>query len=203
MYQTNPGNPFVEFLKVNIYNNITLLEGSTRMRLDKDIAENINNGYEALQKSSDDRTKALSRQMYYYLLLKDGLGYSNNSFLSYISPDLIQYKKTSKYLDEFQDLIANQQKFIDEQNIEISKIRKSGLKDDEKQDKIKEIADKVYKNYLNLFDNFFGSETPGKIDWINLIVRKIFSNSQNQKYTREYKGAYIKTNSVVRNYAKD
>jgi hypothetical protein len=191
LYTNNPGNPFVEFLKVNARGNMNFLEGSTRMKLDKDIAENINNGFEALEKSSDLKTQLLSRQMFYYLLVKDGLGYSNNSFLSYINPSIKQYKQTSNYLDQFQQLLADQQKFIDEQNSDIQKIAISGLKDEQKKEQIKKIADRVYNNYLSLFDKFFNAETPGKTDWINLIVRKIFSNVSNQKYIREYRGGNI------------
>ena len=191
LYANNPGNPFVEFLKVNVRKNIDYLEATTRMKLDKDVAENINNGFEALQKSSDPKTMRLSRQLFYYTLLKDGLGFSNNSFLSYLNPELAQFKQVSDHLDEFQELLATQQTFIDEQNQNIQKIASSGLKDDVKSEKIKEVVDKVYANYTALFDKFFESSTPGKTDWINLIVRKIFSNAINQKYVRQYFGADI------------
>ena len=191
LYANNPGNPFVEFLKVNVRKNIDYLEATTRMKLDKDVAENINNGFEALQKSSDPKTMRLSRQLFYYTLLKDGLGFSNNSFLSYLNPELAQFKQVSDHLDEFQELLATQQTFIDEQNENIQKIASSGLKDDVKSEKIKEVVDKVYANYTALFDKFFESTTPGKTDWINLIVRKIFSNAINQKYVRQYFGANI------------
>jgi hypothetical protein len=198
LYQTNPGNPFVEFLKVNVRGNIDFLEGSTRIKLDKDIAENINNGFEALEKSADTRTRMLSRQMFYYLLVKDGLGYSNNSFLSYINPelgrrssDLGQFEEVSSYLDNFQKLLLEQQKFLDEQNKKIQSIARSGIKDKEKQEKIEEIAKVVYQNYLNLFDKYFNAETPGRVDWINIITKKIFSNENNQKYIRQYFGGNI------------
>jgi hypothetical protein len=191
LYANNPGNPFVEFLKVNVRKNIDYLEATTRMKLDKDVAENINNGFEALQKSSDPKTMRLSRQLFYYTLLKDGLGFSNNSFLSYLNPELAQFKQVSDHLDEFQKLLATQQTFIDEQNQNIQKIASSGLKDDVKSEKIKEVVDKVYANYTALFDKFFESTTPGKTDWINLIVRKIFSNAINQKYVSQYFGADI------------
>jgi hypothetical protein len=191
LYATNPGNPFVEFLKVNIRKNIDYLEGSSRMKLDKDVAENINNGYEALQKSSDERTMILSRQLFYYTLLKDGLGYSNNSFLSYLNPDLKGFKDVSDNLDKFQELLADQQKFINEQNKNIQQINNSGITPEDKIVKIKEIADKVYANYTALFDKFFQDTNPGKIDWINLIVRKIFSNAMNQKYVPQYFGANV------------
>jgi hypothetical protein len=161
------------------------------MKLDKDVAENINNGYEALQKSSDDRTMRLSRQLFYYTLLKDGLGFSNNSFLSYLNPDLKAFKDVSDHLDNFQELLADQQTFINEQNKNIERINNSGIKAEDKIVKIKEIVDKVYANYTALFDKFFESNNPGKTDWINLIVRKIFSNAVNQKYVRQYFGANI------------
>lgn len=197
LYSVNQGNPFVEFLKVNVRGNIDFLEGSTRIKLDKDIAENINNGFEALEKSSDRRTRLLAKQFFYYLVLKDGLGYSNNSFISYVNPNMAsysdpnisQYEEVSKYLDDFQELLLNQQEFINKQNSEIEKIRKSGLNEKEKDQKIKKIADKVYENYLKLFDEYYKTETPGKIDWINIIVRKIVSNSNNQRYIRQYYGS--------------
>ncbi len=202
LYYTNPGNPFVEFIKVNTRRNINYFEASTRMKLDKDIAENINNGFEALQKSPDLRTKRLARQMFYYLLVKDGLGFANNSFLSYLNPDMAEYKMVSSYLDQFQDLLKEQQKFITEQNKEILKIARSGIKEEEKVKRINEIGQKVYKNYTSLFDKFFESPTSGKTDWINLIVRKIFSNAGNQVYIRDYNGTDVKevsTKQAVQN----
>lgn len=210
LYANNPGNSFVQFLKVNVHGNMNFLEGSTRIKLDKDIAENINNGFEALEKSADRRTRLFARQMFYYLVVKDGLGFANNSFLSYLNPSMTsysnpkvsQFQEVSTYLDDFQELLAEQQKFIDQQSSEIQKIVRSGIKEEDKRAKIKDIADKVYKNYLSLFDKFFNTDASGKTDWINLIVRKIFSNVNNQKYIRDYIGGDIKQTDT-KNYVND
>ena len=184
LYQTNQGNPFVEFLKVNVNKGIDYLEGSTRMKLDKDVAENIINGYEALQKSKDERTLVMSRQMFYYLLVKDGLGYGANTFISYLNPELNQFKEVSDSLDGFQKMLASQQDYITKKKKLIRDIiDNTNLKDKDKRQQIDKIAGEITKNFNDLFDVYFNNETKtGQVDWINGIVTKIFSNVSNQRY---------------------
>lgn len=182
----NPGNPFVEFLKVNNRQGIDFLEATSRMKLDKDITENIINGYESLQKSKDDRTLRLSRQLFYYLLVKDGLGFGAFTFIRYINPDIQQMIEVSDVLTDFQKLLTDQKKFIDEKQQLVSDISMSGKKEDEKAAMINAVVKDVYSNYTKLFDKFFkNTGRAGQVDWINGIVNKIFSYVGNQKYIRQ------------------
>jgi hypothetical protein len=182
----NPGNPFVEFLKVNNRQGIDFLEATSRMKLDKDITENIINGYESLQKSKDDRTLRLSRQLFYYLLVKDGLGFGAFTFIKYINPDIQQMIEVSDVLTDFQKLLADQKKFIDEKKQLVFDISMSGKKEDEKAAMINAVVKDVYSNYTKLFDKFFkNTGRAGQVDWINGIVNKIFSYVGNQKYIRQ------------------
>ena len=186
LYTTNPGNPFVEFLKVNNRKGLDFLEATSRMKLDKDVTENIINGYEALQKSKDERSLKLSRQMFFYLLAKDGLGYGAYTFIKYINPDIPQMTAVSDSLTDFQKLLADQQSYIIKKRQLIDDIQNSGKKEDEKQVLIKAVVKDIYKNYTNLFDKFFNNTTkPGQVDWINGIVNKIFSYAGNQKYIKQ------------------
>jgi hypothetical protein len=183
----NPGNPFVEFLKVNARQGIDFIEATSRMKLDNDITENIINGYESLQKSADDKTLRLSRQLFYYLLAKDGLGYSAFTFIKYINPDIRQMSDVSNSLDEFQALLAEQESYIAEKQQLIRDIRASGKKEEEQMILIDGIVTDIYNNYTKLFDKFFNNtgKKAGQIDWINGIVNKIFSYAGNQKYIRQ------------------
>ena len=186
LYATNPGNPFVEFLKVNNRKGLDFLEATSRMKLDKDITENIINGYESLQKSKDDRSLRLSRQMFFYLLAKDGLGYGAYTFIKYINPDIPQMTAVSDSLTDFQKLLSEQNAYINKKRQLIDDIRNSGKKEDEKQALIEVVVKDIYKNYTNLFDKFFNNTTkPGQVDWINGIVNKIFSYAGNQKYIKQ------------------
>ena len=194
LYATNAGNPFVEFIKVNNRNGIDFLEASSRMKLDKDIAENIINGYEALQKSKDPRTLSLSRQMFYYLLAKDGLGYGSFTFIKYINPDIPQMAGVSESLSEFQKLLLDQKSFILSKRQDIQDIQKSGKKEEEKKEMIDAIVKDIYNNYTKLFDKFFNNKArAGQIDWINGITNKIFSFAGNQKYVKKL---YIDTDTA-------
>lgn len=186
LYATNPGNPFVEFLKVNNRQGIDFLEATSRMKLDKDVTENIINGYESLQKSSDPKSLRLSRQMFYYLLAKDGLGYGAFTFIKYINPSMKQMVAVSDSLTDFQKLLTDQESYVNQKRQLIREIQNSGKKEEEKQILINEVVKDIYKNYTNLFDKFFNNTSkPGKVDWINGIVNKIFSNAGNQKYVKQ------------------
>jgi hypothetical protein len=186
LYTTNPGNPFVEFLKVNGRQGIDYLEATSRMKLDKDLTENIINGYESLQKSKDKRTLRLSRQMFYYLLAKDGLGYGAFTFIKYVNPDIPQMTAVSDSLTEFQKLLSDQQSFIQQKRQLIMDVENSGKKPEEKQALVDQIVKDIYQNYTKLFDKFFNNTSrAGKVDWINGIVNKIFTYAGNQKYIRQ------------------
>jgi len=204
LYENNQGNPFVEFLKTALRGNILLLEGSTRIKLDKDIAENINNGFEALQKSNDRKTSILARQLYYYLLVKDGLGYSNNSFLSYLNPDLKQFKDTSGHLDELQKLLKSQEKFTEQKKTELRKIiQNKSLKDDQRQAAINKISEEIYQNYMSLFNTYFKNKDKGNVDWIDIIIKKILANAANQKYIYNYWGTPKLKEDSAFNFVKE
>lgn len=182
----NPGNPFVEFLKVNSRQGIDFLEATSRMKLDKDITENIINGYESLQKSKDEKTLRLSRQLFYYLLVKDGLGFGAFTFVKYINPDIQQMVEVSDALTDFQKLLADQESFIALKRQLINEINISGKKEEEKAILIEGVVKDVYANYTKLFDKFFNNTSrAGQVDWINGIVNKIFSYAGNQKYIRQ------------------
>lgn len=198
LYQTNQGNPFVEFLKVNVNKGIDYLEATTRMKLDKDVAENIINGYEALQKSKDERTLVMSRQMFYYLLVKDGLGYGSNTFINYLNPELNQFKEVSNALDGFQTMLASQQDYIMKKKKLIRDIvNNTNLQDKQKRNEIDKIASEITKNFNDLFDVYFTNETrKGQVDWINGIVTKIFSNVSNKKYIGALKNIGIENKEV-------
>ena len=186
LYATNPGNPFIEFLKVNNRKGLDFLEATSRMKLDKDVTENIINGYEALQKSKDERSLRLSRQMFFYLLAKDGLGYGAYTFIKYVNPDIPQMTAVSDSLTDFQKLLADQQSYIIQKRQLIDEIQNSGKKEEEKKALINAVVKDIYKNYTNLFDKFFNNTTkPGQVDWINGIVNKIFSYAGNQKYIKQ------------------
>lgn len=186
LYTTNPGNPFVEFLKVNGRQGIDYLEATSRMKLDKDLTENIINGYESLQKSKDKRTLRLSRQMFYYLLAKDGLGYGAFTFIKYVNPDIPQMTAVSDSLTEFQKLLSDQQSFIQQKRQLIMDVENSGKKPEEKQALVDQIVKDIYQNYTKLFDKFFNNTSrAGQVDWINGIVNKIFTYAGNQKYIRQ------------------
>jgi hypothetical protein len=183
LYSTNPGNPFVEFLKVNGRQGIDYLEATSRMKLDKDVTENIINGYESLQKSVDKRTLRLSRQMFYYLLAKDGLGYGAFTFIKYVNPNIPQMTAVSNSLTQFQKLLSDQQSFIQQKRQLIMDIENSGKKPEEKQALVDQIVKDIYQNYTKLFDKFFNNTSrAGQVDWVNGIVNKIFAFAGNQKY---------------------
>lgn len=182
----NPGNPFIEFIKVNTRQGIDYLEATSRMKLDKDLTENIINGYESLQKSKDSRTMRLSRQLFFYLLAKDGLGYGAFTFIKYLNPDLKQMKEVSNSLRQFQELLVSQQNMVAKSMKLIDAINNSGKKPQEKEQLIDQVVDDIFKNYTKLFDTFFNNTSrAGQIDWVNGIVNKIFSFAGNQRYMQK------------------
>lgn len=87
LYENNANNPFVEFLKYRTNNGITFVEALSRMKLDSEITDAIIDGYNLLNKSLDARTRIIADKLFMYILVKDNLSYSNNSFLKYINPE--------------------------------------------------------------------------------------------------------------------
>jgi hypothetical protein len=201
LYDTHPSNPFVEFLKINERKGIAFLEASTRMKMDKDVTENIINGYEALQKSKDPRTLRLSRKMFYYLLIKDGLGYGSNTFIKYVNPDLPQFRELSASLDGFQKLLRQQDAFMESKKAEFQKLKKQATDDVKKQKALEQLSRQMYAHYNKLLDQYFeNTSRPGQVDWINGMVNKIFSFAGNQKYIKEVKALRVEN---IEQSAKD
>lgn len=196
LYDNHPGNPFVEFLKMTKTEGISFFEASSRMKLDKDIAESIILGYEALQKSLDPETKILSRFLFYYLLVKDGLGYSNNSFLTYISPDLKQYRAISDVLSVFHDEVKAQSPVINKAKRKLEAIDQSGISPEAKELAKQVVAAEITKFINGSFDKLFKNTSGKTVNWMDQLMRKVFTNAGNQKFHKEIKG--IATKNGVR-----
>ena len=197
LYENHPSNPFVEFLKLTRKEGIHFLEASTRMKLDKDIAEGIIMGYEALQKSLDPESKAISRFMFNYLLVKDNLGYGSNSFISYVSPDLKQFRDVSVILNDFHAVLKEQEPVIDKLSKRIQAIQDSpDIPVDAKKRMIKENTDKLIEIINKDFDKLFKNNTGKKVDWIPLMIRKTIANAASQKYFREAKAIRLNSSEL-------
>jgi hypothetical protein len=84
LYENDANNPFVQFIKYRTNNGITFVEALSRMKLDTEITDGIIDGYNLLSKSLDARTRIIADKLFMYILVKDNLSYSNNSFLKYI-----------------------------------------------------------------------------------------------------------------------
>jgi hypothetical protein len=194
LYDNNAGNAFVELLRINSRQGIDIMESMTRMKLDTDLTESIINGFEALQKSRDPRTVKTAGKMFYYLLAKDGLGYGSFTFIKYLNPDMKMFGDASEALNQFLDLLKNQESFIDSVQVKIKQVKNSGLDAAEKEAKIKKLNEQIIENYNQLFDKFFNNTSrPGQIDWISGIVSKIYAYAGNQRYVREIYGTDIKS----------
>ena len=100
LQKTHPGNSFANFIKTRSLDGIILTEALSRMKLDSELTNNIIDGYNLLQRSLDQRTRIIADKLYMYVLVKDNLGMSNNSFINYLNPSL--YKAVSNDLDEIQ-----------------------------------------------------------------------------------------------------
>ena len=165
LYENHSGNPFVTYLKVNERQGLDFVEATSILKLDKDTTNDIINGYEALQKSKDERTKMLAHQLFYYLLAKDGMGYAKYTFLKYINPDIDAFERMTKDLQEFLP-IARSTEFIDDQTPEEEVIE-------------------AYQKLNKKIDQFFFGQTSraGKInDWVTAMIDKVFSYSGNLEY---------------------
>lgn len=87
LYDNHPGNAFVQFLKYRVSKGITFVEALSRMKLEAETTDAIIDGYNLLSRSLDSRTSEISNKLLAYLLVKDNLGFSNNSYLRYVNPD--------------------------------------------------------------------------------------------------------------------
>ena len=194
LYDNNAGNAFVELLRINSRQGIDIMESMTRMKLDIDLTENIINGFETLQKSRDPRTAKIAGKMFYYLLGKDGLGYGSFTFIKYLNPDMKMFGEASDALNQFMNLLKDQESFIDSIKDKIQQVKNSGLDSAKKEDQIRKLNEQIIDNYNKLFDKFFNNTSrPGQIDWISGIVSKIYAYAGNQKYVREIYGTDIKS----------
>jgi hypothetical protein len=194
LYDNNAGNAFVELLRINSRQGIDMMESITRMKLDTDLTESIINGFEALQKSRDPRTAKTAGKMFYYLLAKDGLGYGSFTFIKYLNPDMKMFGQASDALNQFLNLLKDQESFIDSIQAKIMQVKNSGLDLAEKEAKVKKLNEQIIDNYNQLFDKYFNNTSrPGQIDWISGIVSKIYAYAGNQKYVREIYGTDIKS----------
>jgi len=162
LYDNHKGNAFVTFLKTTTRRKLDYLEVASRMKLDKELSRNILQGYESLQKSKDERTLMLSRQMFYYLVAKDGLGYGTNTFLGYISADfgvgsykMASFKAVSDMLGDFHNILLEQEKSTKKIQKEIVKLSKSDVDQKIKDKEIKKLLDKDYEAYEKRLDEFF------------------------------------------------
>lgn len=135
------GNAFVEFLKVEGRDNIDVTESISRMKLDKDLAESIINGFQALENGPDIKAKLIANKLFFHTLVKDGLGYSNNSFVKYINPNMKQYVKISHFLNEFQELLKKSTKQLDA-------LLKTNHTDNKKKELIREQISSVFSGFF-------------------------------------------------------
>lgn len=147
------GNPFVDYLKERSRQGITLIEALSRMKLEKDLSENITDGYMLLETSPDERTKLIARKLFHYILIKDGLGYGTNTFINYLNPSNPDtFVKISGYLNELQKQLTE---FNRKNRVLIEKGKE----------------DSYYKKFNDLLDNFFNRKTDLNIYMMTLISR--------------------------------
>jgi hypothetical protein len=105
LYDKYPDNPFVQFLKYKTKSGISLVEALSRMKLDSETSNQIIDGYNLLRSSIDDETRMIANKLYWYILVKDNLGMSNNTFINYLNPEV--YESVSKDLDNLQSMLNN------------------------------------------------------------------------------------------------
>lgn len=147
------GNPFVDYLKERSRQGITLVEALSRMKLEKDLSENINDGYMLLEGSPDERTKLIARKLFHYVLIKDGLGYGTNTFINYLNPSHPQtFVKISGYLNELQKQLTE---FNKKNRVLIEKGKE----------------DTYYKKFNDLLNGFFNKKTDLNVYISSLISR--------------------------------
>jgi hypothetical protein len=103
LYENYPDNPFVQFLKYRTKQGVTLVEALSRMKLDSETSNQIIDGYNVLRGNLDDQTRLIANKLYWYVLVKDNLGMSNNSFINYLNPEV--YESVSKDIDVLQKML--------------------------------------------------------------------------------------------------
>ena len=147
------GNPFVDYLKERTRQGISFVEALSRMKLEKEYAENINDGFMLLQNAPDTRSKIIARKLFHYTLIKDGLGYGSNTFIGYLNPqDGQTFEKISKQLNELQAALV-------EFNKKNSALITKGK------------SDSYYKKFNDLLNSFFGKKTDLNVYMSSIINR--------------------------------
>jgi hypothetical protein len=154
LYENHENNPFVQFIKYRTNNGITFVEALSRMKLDTEITDNIIDGYNLLTKSLDARTRMIADKLFMYILVKDNLSYSNNSFLKYINPD-----KLIKISDDLTILQEG-----------VNKALKS------KTDRNKILNGQVFKDFLM-------TDKASLSNVALSVLHKAFTNVNNRQYT--------------------
>ena len=171
---THEGNPFVDYLKERTRQGMTFVEALSRMKLEKEYAENINDGFLLLQNSPDTRSKLIARKLFHYLLVKDGLGYSSNTFIGYLNPqDPQTFEKISKYLNELQQALVG---FNKKNRALIQKGK----------------ADSYYKRFNDLLNDFFGKKTDLNV-YISSMINRIGLYAGNNDIMVKSRMALIKS----------
>ncbi len=100
MFRATKGNPNP------LYEVVT---SDSRTRLTPEATDLLINGFQQLL--ADAKTRDLGQKLYVYLLLKDNLGYSNQSFIKYISP--VMFQNLANGLKKFNEgAVQNSQEII-------------------------------------------------------------------------------------------
>jgi hypothetical protein len=92
--------------------------------------------------------------------------------------------------------------FITEKIKEYGAVQKSGLSETDKKKAILKISEEMYENYKKLLNNFFRMPD-NKLDWINGMVTKIFSNASNQQYIKPTPRKDLSKSEKGREYASE
>jgi hypothetical protein len=168
------GNPFVDYLKERTRQGISFIEALSRMKLEKEYAENVNDGFLLLQNSPDTRSKLIARKLFHYTLVKDGLGYGSNTFINYINPqDPQTFEKISKYLNEFQTTLVE---FNKKNRVLIQKGK----------------AESYYKKFNDLLNDFFGKKADLNV-YMSSIINRIGLYAGNNDIMVKSRMALIKS----------
>lgn len=168
------GNSFVDYLKERTRQGFTFVEALSRMKLEKEYAENINDGFLLLQNSADNRSKLIARKLFYYTLVKDGLGYSANTFISYVNPqDPKTFMMVSGYLNDLQKALIE---FNKKNSVLITKGK----------------PDTYYKKFNDLLNDFFGKKTDLNV-YISSIISRIGLYAGNNDIMVKSRMALIKS----------
>jgi hypothetical protein len=172
--EKHDSNPFVDYLKERSRQGVDLIEALSRMKLEKEFAEDVIDGYMLLEGSPDARTKLIARKLFHYLLIKDGLGYGNNTFINYLNPSNSQtFVKISGYLSDLQKQLAD---FNKKNRALISKGKEQSY----------------YKKFNDLLNEFFGKKTDLNV-YISSIINRIGLHAANNDIMVKSKMANFKS----------